>query len=294
MSRWCFALGESFGGCRRLRGGCGSSRGAREPATYRTALGLYADDLLPEDRYEQWTEGRRDELRRLYLALLVELAGFYEARDERSLAIEALRKATTKEPTLEDAHAALMRLHALSERPEGSRPVRTPQRCPLQRVRIEPAPATRHLRDEISAGGLPITPSVGPLRKDKQPRVGKHTLPTQRTSFIGREQELVEVKRMLAMTRFLTLIGAGGSGKTRLALEVARDLVGVYLDGVWLVELAPPLEDELVPQAVATVLGVQERSDQPLAEASSKYCVAGRCSWCWTTASTSWRPWSAW
>ncbi len=52
-----------------------TARGTREPATYRTALVLYADDLLPEDRYEQWTEGRRDELRQLYLALRVELAG---------------------------------------------------------------------------------------------------------------------------------------------------------------------------------------------------------------------------
>jgi predicted ATPase/uncharacterized protein HemY len=105
------------------------------------------------------------------------------------------------------------------------------------------------------------------LREDKQPRVGKHNVPTQRTSFVGREQELVEVKRMLAMTRLLTLIGAGGSGKTRLALEVARDLVGMYPDGVRLVELAPLSEDELVPQAVATTLGVPERSDQPLTEA---------------------------
>ncbi|CAN5661865.1 BTAD domain-containing putative transcriptional regulator [soil metagenome] len=245
-----------------------SARGAREPATYRTALELYADDLLPEDRYEQWTEGRRDELRQLYLALRVELAGFYEARDEHSLAIEALQKATVKEPTLEDAHAALMRLHVLSGRPEKAVAQYEHLRDALSKeFGIEPAPATRHLRDEIAAGGLPMTPSVGPLREDKQPRIGKHNLPTQRTSFVGREQELVAVKRMLAMTRLLTLTGAGGSGKTRLALEVARDLVGVYPDGVWLVELAPLSEGELVPQAVATILGGAERSDQPLTEA---------------------------
>ena len=61
------------------------------------------------------------------------------------------------------------------------------------------------------------------------------------------------------MTRLLTLTGAGGCGKTRLALEVARDLVGAYPDGVWLVDLAPLSEAELVPQAVAQALGVREQ-----------------------------------
>ena len=76
----------------------------------------------------------------------------------------------------------------------------------------------------------------------------------------------MEVKRALAMTRLLTLTGAGGSGKTRLALEVARDLVGAYPDGVWLVELAPLSEGELVPQAVADAVGVQEQPGQPLTD----------------------------
>ena len=67
----------------------------------------------------------------------------------------------------------------------------------------------------------------------------QHNLPAQRSSFVGREHETLEVKRELAMTRLLTLTGAGGSGKTRLALEVARDLLEAYPGGVWLVELAP-------------------------------------------------------
>src|SRR5215207_5627585 len=95
-----------------------SARRSRDPAAYRAAIDLYTGDLLPEDRYEAWAEGRREELRQLYLALLIELAGLYEEHDEHALAIEALRKATAKESTFEAAHAALMRLHALSGRPE--------------------------------------------------------------------------------------------------------------------------------------------------------------------------------
>jgi predicted ATPase len=77
---------------------------------------------------------------------------------------------------------------------------------------------------------------------------------------------MTEVKRTLTMTRLLTLTGAGGSGKTRLALEVARDLIGAYPDGVWMVELAPLSEESLVVQAVAQALGVPERPGRPLTD----------------------------
>jgi predicted ATPase/Tfp pilus assembly protein PilF len=98
------------------------------------------------------------------------------------------------------------------------------------------------------------------------PETAKHNLPAPRTSFVGREREMLEVKRALARTRLLTLTGVGGSGKTRLALEVARNLVESYPDGVWFVELAPLSEPELVPKAAASALGVPERSGQPLTD----------------------------
>jgi predicted ATPase/DNA-binding NarL/FixJ family response regulator len=94
----------------------------------------------------------------------------------------------------------------------------------------------------------------------------RHNLPAPRSSFIGREQEVLEIRRELETTRLLTLTGAGGSGKTRLALEVARDLMDAYPDGVWLVELAPLSEEELVPKAVAEALEVAERPGEPLAD----------------------------
>jgi predicted ATPase len=83
---------------------------------------------------------------------------------------------------------------------------------------------------------------------------------------VGREREMAQVKQELALTRLLTLTGTGGSGKTRLALEVARDLIGSYPDGVWLVELAPLSEGTLVPKAVAEALEVSERPAEPLSD----------------------------
>src|SRR5215204_1313650 len=94
----------------------------------------------------------------------------------------------------------------------------------------------------------------------------QHNLPAQRSSFVGREREIKEVERELAMTRLLTLTGVGGSGKTRLALEVTRDLVEAYPNGAWLVEFAPLSEEALVPKAVAEALKVPERPQEPLAD----------------------------
>jgi predicted ATPase/DNA-binding winged helix-turn-helix (wHTH) protein len=85
------------------------------------------------------------------------------------------------------------------------------------------------------------------------------------TSFIGRERELVEIKRLLPKTRLLTLVGVGGIGKTRLALQVAAEVMDAYRDGVWLAELGSTRDPALVPTAVAQVFGVQEKSGTPLA-----------------------------
>jgi non-specific serine/threonine protein kinase len=89
-------------------------------------------------------------------------------------------------------------------------------------------------------------------------------LPIQLTSFVGRERELAEVRQLLTTTRLLTLTGAGGCGKTRLALQVAAGLLDAFADGVWLVDLAPLNDPALVPQAVALALGIREAPDHPL------------------------------
>ena len=255
----------------------GAARRSRDPAAYGLAVELYAGELLPGDRYEEWTEVRREELRRLHLALLAEFAGLHEERDEHDAAIEMLLRAAAEDPTLEEAHAGLMRLYALSGR-------RTLALAQYQRLRkilsekleIEPDASTRSLYEEIASGMFspdePTAPSV-----EKPPlEIGKHNLPYPRSSFVGRESELRNLKRDLAMTRLLTLTGAGGCGKTRLALEAARGLVGVYPDGVWLVELASLSEGALVAQAVATALGVQEQPESPLTDTLAEFLRAKR------------------
>ncbi|MBI3998211.1 MAG: adenylate/guanylate cyclase domain-containing protein, partial [Armatimonadetes bacterium] len=91
-------------------------------------------------------------------------------------------------------------------------------------------------------------------------------LPIQLTSFIGREHEIDELTRALRTARLLTLTGSGGVGKTRLALQVAAEMLEEFLGGVWLVELAGLSDPSFVPQAVASTLGAREKPGRPPAE----------------------------
>ncbi len=90
-----------------------------------------------------------------------------------------------------------------------------------------------------------------------------NNLPVPLSSFVGREREVAEVKRLLATSRLLTLTGTGGCGKTRLALQVAADLLGSHAGGVWFVDLAPLSDDSLLPHTILTALGVREAPGHP-------------------------------
>src|SRR5438093_8697453 len=99
-------------------------------------------------------------------------------------------------------------------------------------------------------------------RRGAKGEAGPTNLSSQPSSFVGREQEVVEVTGLLAegrsAPRLLTLTGAAGGGKTRLALAAAAGLPASYPDGIWLVELAALADPGLVAQAVAATLGVRE------------------------------------
>lgn len=91
-------------------------------------------------------------------------------------------------------------------------------------------------------------------------------LPHELSSFVGREEALVQIEGLLSSHRLVTLTGPGGSGKTRLALRVARKLAERFSDGTWLVELASLSDPELVEPAVASALGVREAPGRTLSE----------------------------
>jgi predicted ATPase/class 3 adenylate cyclase len=91
-----------------------------------------------------------------------------------------------------------------------------------------------------------------------------NNLPQQATTFVGRDKELAELRRLQAGARLLTLTGSGGCGKTRLSLQLAADSLERFPDGAWLIELAPLADPGLVPQTVATELGLKEVPGEPI------------------------------
>lgn len=117
--------------------------------------------------------------------------------------------------------------------------------------------------------GLPT--EFPPLRSME---VVPNNLPVQLTSFVGREREMTEVKRLLGTTHLLTLTGTGGTGKTRLSLQVAADILETFSDGVWLVELATLAEPDALVEAVVGVLGVREEPGRALQETLVNYLRA--------------------
>jgi len=87
----------------------------------------------------------------------------------------------------------------------------------------------------------------------------RHNLPIQLTSFIGREKEISEIKQSLMIHRLVTLTGVGGTGKTRLALQVAADLLDQFPHGTWFVEFAPLNQPDLIPQTILAFIGISEQ-----------------------------------
>src|SRR5215216_3815446 len=116
--------------------------------------------------------------------------------------------------------------------------------------------------------------AVEPAEAKTAPRAPEpppHNLPSELSSFVGREEELAEVKRLLEDNRLLTLTGSGGCGKTRLALAVTLEVAEGFQGGVWLVELASLSDPNVVAQAVASTLGVREAQDRPLTQTLSNH-----------------------
>ncbi|HSR19409.1 MAG TPA: tetratricopeptide repeat protein [Anaerolineales bacterium] len=104
-----------------------------------------------------------------------------------------------------------------------------------------------------------------PRIPDAHPQI--HNLPALLSTFIGRKREMAEIRQLLRGERLVTLVGPGGCGKSRLALQVAEQAIPFFIDGTWLVELASLADASLVPHAIGSVLEVREQPGRPLVEA---------------------------
>jgi non-specific serine/threonine protein kinase len=231
----------------------------------KSKLELYQGELLAEF-YDDWVLNARERYRAWYLEALLALTQHARAQSDYERAIASVQPVLVVDAANERAHQHLMFCYAAS----GNRQAALAQyaQC-VEALRVElgvePSPETQALYHWIKQ-----TPTTAPALAARITN-----LPIPLTSFIGRKHELTELKMLLsrddATNRLYTLTGAGGSGKTRLSIQVATDLLDAFKDGVWWVELAALTEAALVLQTIAKTLDVSERPSQPLAETLTDY-----------------------
>lgn len=227
---------------------------ASTPNTDRVDLELYQGDLLA-DFYDDWVFPHREHYKNLFLKTLLQLTQELRSKSDYAQAIQYAQKALQYDPANERAHQHLMFCHmAQGDRSAALQQYETCQQALWEVLAVEPATATVALYEWIKqapAGPKPFEAQIT-------------NLPIPLTSFIGRREETAELKRLLLEARLLTLTGTGGSGKTRLAIQVATDLLDAFEDGVWWVDFSTLSEGALLPQAIAKTLGAQEAAHQPL------------------------------
>jgi predicted ATPase/DNA-binding SARP family transcriptional activator len=225
--------------------------------------GLYASSPL----YEEWVVIQREALHRQALDALGKLTEYYEGRAEYDLSLEHARRQVELEPWREAAHRQWMRALALSgQRCAAMAQYDTCREILMEELGVEPEGETTELYERIrdDAELLPMPPAAS------------HNLPTLLTPFVGRAALLAEIEERLEdpSCRLLTLVGLGGTGKTRLAIESAKYLLNDgarerYPDGVFYISLAPLQSASTIVPTIARTLdvgfyGEEEPRDQLL------------------------------
>ncbi|MBI5302036.1 MAG: tetratricopeptide repeat protein [Chloroflexi bacterium] len=230
-------------------------------STYRGKfLDGFSCDSAP---VEEWLLLKREQIGQQVLRTLRDLTAHSEERGEYELAQNYARQQLELEPWDEHAHGQLMRALAYSGlRSAALAQYETCRRLLKQELGVEPSRETVALYESIRDGTL----------KTRAPT----NVPLPLTSFVGRQNEMVEVKRLLTTTRLLTLTGAGGCGKTRLALQVATELAMEerFQHGVWWVDLAALSDPALVTQSVAMVFNLSESPGMSLRVVLTNYLRA--------------------
>lgn len=246
------------------------ARQSQDIDDYAAALALYGGELLPGDRYEDWTVSRRERLHDSYLNLLTSYAAVLEERADLPAAIAALERVIAADPTHELAATRLMDAYARAGQRHRALKLYQHLRDALERE-LDAAPdeeAQRVYGQILARRGPPPAE-----RQESPPSTPPTNIRTPLTRFIGREQQVSETRAALEKARLVTLTGAGGSGKTRLATVVAQSLAGSYPDGAWLVDLSSLGTAEAVPRAVAGTL--QLRLDGALDESAAIVAAIG-------------------
>ncbi len=231
------------------------------------AVALHCGTLLP-GLYEEWVAAEQARLSESCFRALRDLAAHFETAGDLPEALHYARRAVNADSLQEEAHCDLMRLLAAAGQPAASlRQFRELERILDIELGEHPSPSARELADRIRAGRRrPADNSFDPQKAQGKDHVGcspslPARLPIPWTRFFGRSDELDRLRRMLSprsdqTCRLVTITGPGGSGKTRLAIEVARHLEREYHGATWFVALADLADSRLISDAIRDAMGL--------------------------------------
>jgi non-specific serine/threonine protein kinase len=252
-----------------------TARSARDRIEGLTrAVECYRGDLLP-GFYDDWIVLEGERLAGRYLSALGELIRELEDTGESEKALEYAQLALKADPLREETHQALIRLYVAMGQPSAARKrYGELERIFREELGRDPSPSSKGLLDRLTRVEEEIpgrkTPSdrgegnrVEPDLAARDPffsRPFPRKFPQPLTPLIGRERETEEVKELVGASRLVTLIGAGGVGKTRLAIEVAHALEEAFPGGRAFADLAPLTDPDQVVRAVASAFGIEEDS----------------------------------
>jgi Predicted ATPase len=243
-----------------------------ERATWlRTAVDLYRGPLLPR-LDDEWVLGLRQRLLDQFLGALRALIAHEEAAGRLETALAYARRAHVADPLAEDAYLDVIRLLAASGQVSAARrQYREMERVLADTLGEEPSPAARALLDALRRGdavagptsGVPTAPAIAAATVPAPAAPTAPPLPAPLTRFFGRADEIAHLHTLLAASdvRLVTLVGIGGSGKTRLALETMRAWRG---GGVWFLPLADLEDARQVPDALADLMRLPRGTDAAL------------------------------
>lgn len=213
--------------------------------------------------FEEWQQFQGAALRQEWFDAVAVLVDLLTAAGDLETAVSYARRWLLRDPLQEAAHRSLMLLYArLGQRVEAIRQYETCAQLLADELGVAPEPETTALLAQIKAGELSPSPAAAPPQTPPAaaaamtPKPALHNLPAQPTPFVGREAELQAIRQMIADPdrRLVTLVGPGGSGKTRLGLQAAAEALPHYPDGVWFAPLAVLTTPEQVVTAVARAL----------------------------------------
>ena len=257
-----------------------SSEPAQAIALYRGDF--LADFYLPDsEAFEEWASARRADYRRRVLEMMEGETAVHLQSARYDKAIKLAQRQIEIDNLRESSHRQLMEAWARNgRRREALSHYETLRQLLQDELAIEPEPETLALIEAIRAGELSRTAPIfaaPSFPTDNEPELAKHNLPQRLTSFIGRENEITTISDLISQNRLVNLTGVGGIGKTNLSLQVGQSIMKTFADGVWLVELAPITDADLLSQTTASVLGLRESGNQSIADYLLDYLQEKQC-----------------